>query len=136
MAEHFKDEGLDQLALQGYNVAQFVSYDPDGNQRYALVAGHPPHEPFPSIEAATDHTLRAATTHAVSVRSYHPGDPKSREFLIGLGNTDEVAGHVRRLGAMGLYTIVNEAIGRNNAVSPACYWAGLLNSLRMTRHAA
>src|SRR5262249_6826164 len=39
-----------------------------------------------------------------------PYQPKAHEFLYGLTNVDEVASHVRRLAACGLYTIVNETV--------------------------
>ena len=52
MAErrHFKDAGLNRLASEGHNVAQFVSFDDAGNQRFSRLIGQTPNHEFASTE--------------------------------------------------------------------------------------
>ncbi len=112
MAEvgHFKDSGLARLSQEGHNVAQFVSYDPDGNQRYSRVVGQSKNHEFDSQEEAVDYLLRNSTGQSVNVRSYDPADPKSKPFRYGNTTLDQAMGHVRELSAAGLHLIVNETI--------------------------
>lgn len=106
---HFKDEILDGLARSS-NVAQFVSFGPDLRQRYARIHGHTPNHRFKTTQDAVQAILTASLEASVNVRSFEPENPKSREFVYGLRNTDEVVQHLRRLAGQGLYTIVNETI--------------------------
>ncbi len=109
MALHFKDEILDRLASRA-NVAQFVSFGPALEQRFARVHGHEANETFDSLRHAITILLSNSTDRSVNVRSFQPDDPKSREFIYGITNVDEVEASVRRLAAEGLYTIINETI--------------------------
>jgi hypothetical protein len=105
----FKDQILDSLAEE-HNVAQFVSFGPDVVQRYARVREYPPNHEFRDLEDAVGCLLRHAPDRTVNVRSFEPGQPRSRKFIQNLGDLDEVVGHVRRLAAQGLTTIVNETV--------------------------
>jgi hypothetical protein len=114
---HYKDKILDRLAARA-NVAQFVSYDEQLNQRYSRVAGLEANTVFPSIEEAAAAIIRRSADRSANVRSYDPRSPKSREFVYGLAAADDVAANVRRLAADGLFTIVNETIDvRDGGVS-------------------
>lgn len=110
---HHKDEILDRLARDA-NVAQFISFDPTVTQRFAWVHGHEPNTRFASVESAVAAILAAAPERSVNVRSFEPMNPKSREFIYGLKDAGEVVGHLRRLAAEGLYTIVNETVDVND----------------------
>lgn len=106
---HFKDAILDALA-QRANIAQFVSFSPQLEQRYARVYGYEPNHRFDSVAAAVGAVLAAASGVSVNVRSFDPLNPKSREFVYGLNSVDAAENAVRRLAEAGLYTIVNETI--------------------------
>lgn len=106
---HQKDAILDRLARRA-NVAQFVSFGPDGAQRHAWLRGREPNLSFGSLEEAVAALLAASPEKSVNVRSYEPASPKAREFLYGRTNAEEVVAAVRRLAAEGLFTIVNETV--------------------------
>src|SRR6266403_5246622 len=106
-----KDSVLHHLA-DSANVAQFVSFDPAGRQRHSRILGFAPNHSFSSINEAATTLLRLSGS--VNVRSFEPGSAKSKEFIYGLTVADEVTAHVTRLGANGLYTIVNETIDVND----------------------
>lgn len=106
---HFKDEILTRLAERG-NVAQFVSFGPSLDQRFARLRGHQPDHRFGSLQEAVRTLLDASPDRAVNIRSFEPYRPKSREFVYGLRDADEVAAKVRSLAAGGLTTIVNETV--------------------------
>lgn len=112
MAEvgHFKDSGLNRLSNEGHNVAQFVSYNPDGKQRYSRLKGLSQNHEFESQDDAVRYMLDHTTEQSVNVRSYDPNDPKSKPFIYGKTNIDEVMGHVHRLSEEGLHIIVNETV--------------------------
>ena len=106
---HEKDRVLDKLA-ERYNVAQFVSFSPDLQQRFARIQGHEPNESFEGLSNAAAALLTASLEQSVNVRSFAPDNPKSREFLYGLKEVREIVAQVQRLAALGLHTILNETI--------------------------
>ena len=105
----YKDAILDQLA-QRANVAQFVSFDPNLQQRYARVFGRDPNYSFGSIKEAIATLLEESVEHSVNVRSYNPESPKTRPFIYGVTDVEKACQHVKELAGQGLYTIVNETI--------------------------
>jgi hypothetical protein len=104
-----KDEVLDSLSKIG-NVAQFVSFGPDGQQRFSQVTDYSPNHKFTSRGRALDQLLRRSGEGSVNVRSYLPERSKSNEFVYGLHTVAAVEDAVAHLSAKGLYTIVNETI--------------------------
>lgn len=111
-----KDKSLDELAAIG-NVAQFVSFVPaqDGpEQAYARIAGFAANHAYATPEEAVATLLASSGEASVNVRSYTPENPRSREFVYGLKDHAEAVGHLRRLTADGLHTIVNETIDIND----------------------
>jgi len=106
---HFKDEILAELSERG-NVAQFVSFSPTLEQRFARVHGFAPDQRLESPEAAVRALLSASPDHSVNIRSFEPDNPKSREFVYGLKTVDEVLPKLSSLAADGLTTIVNETV--------------------------
>lgn len=110
---HEKDQILDRLARHA-NVAQFVSFGPDLRQRFAWIRGHEPNEHFASIHEAVRALLTQSPEGSVNVRSFQPHSPKSREFIYGLKQADDVSANLSRLAREGLHTIVNETIDVND----------------------
>ncbi len=106
---HFKDAILDRLAHRG-NVAQFVSFGAGLEQRFAWIHGHEPNTRFASLDEAIGALLAASPEGSVNIRSFHPDDPKSREFIYGRKDAGSVAADVRRLAGEGLHTILNETV--------------------------
>ncbi len=109
----FKDVVLDRLA-EGVNVAPFVSFSPELEQRFARLRGYPPNYLFPSPERAVAALLEAAPETSVNVRSFDPAWPKRRDFLYGLQSVEAVMDALRCLAGEGLFTIVNETIDVND----------------------
>jgi hypothetical protein len=119
----YKDAVLDQLAERA-NVAQFVSFAPGPvpRLRYSRIRGHSPNEVFGGLEDAVSALQKGSVDHSVNVRSYHPHQPRSNEFVYGLADLSEAVAAVRRLAASGLHTIVNETIDVNDGgVSGVAY---------------
>lgn len=108
----FKDDALSELADKA-NVAQFVSFDRNLNQRHARIGGYPADYQFSTVHAAVDALLAAAPEHKVNIRSFQPEDPRGGEFVLLLGSADEVISHLQRLSAR-YFTIVNESIDVND----------------------
>jgi hypothetical protein len=106
---HFKDSILDALADRA-NVAQFVSFSPELEQRYARVRGFEANHRFPTLQTALRAILEQASGRSINIRSFDPASPKSREFIYGLRSVDEAEHAIRRLASETLYTIVNETI--------------------------
>jgi hypothetical protein len=110
---NFKDTVLDSLSNHG-NIAQFVSFSPDLDIRYYRVAGQSPSASLASARDAIASVLAASVEKSVNVRSYHPENPKSREFIYGVRDVEGAEAAVRRLASQGLYTIVNETVDVND----------------------
>ncbi len=124
---HFKDQILDGLAEQA-NVAQFVSFGPETDlpQRFARIRGYPPNYRFDTPIDAVNTLLEQSSKGSVNVRSYHPVEPKGRQFIYGLERRDEVIDTIRSLAATGLYTILNETIDIHDGGVSGVALGGLL----------
>lgn len=110
-AGHYKDDVLADLSTHA-NVAQFVSFSPgaDPALRHIYTSGaRQPSEDL-TLDDAIALLLTVSVDGLVNVRAFDPFQPKSHEFIYGLGEVSQVASDVRRLAATGLYTIVNETI--------------------------
>lgn len=109
-----KDEVMDGLAETGANVAQFVSYDPTGKQRFARVCGVEANFQFASIEDAVNAIHKTQYEKNVNIRTFLPEKPDGNPFLYGpkLGFHDpaKVVENLKRLLAEGYYAIINETI--------------------------
>ena len=104
-----KDAVLNELARR-CNIAQFVSFSPGIEQRYAWVTGRPPNEEFASLEEACEILLNAAESKAVNVRSFRPGETKGQRLIQNLQTPKSIADVVRERAASGYFTIANELI--------------------------
>jgi hypothetical protein len=113
-----QDDRLAELATRA-NVARFASFAPDGTVRH-LVLGESSAARAGELREAVA-ALRAATgsaTHLLNVRTFLDRDSEGTPFRYGLTSVDDVVATVRRLGAEGYYTIVNETIDvRDGGVS-------------------
>lgn len=106
-----KDSVLNCIA-ESANIAQFVSFDPQGQQRYARIRGYEVNHQFSSIRDAAETLLRVSGS--VNIRSFEPHNSKSKDFIYGLMLTSDVSANVTELASKGLYTIVNETIDVND----------------------
>jgi hypothetical protein len=116
-----KDEHLDQLSWTA-NIAQFVSFGPDLNQRFSRALGLSPNHQFNDPHSACEHLLRATPEHAVNIRTFLPDRVKSSVFLYKLTSLDDIVGRLRQLASDGWYTIVNETVDvADGGVSGVCH---------------
>lgn len=108
-----KDKSLHDLAEKGFNIAQFVAYEPvDGSPRqtYSAFRGYPLDHEFGSLSDTVATFLKMAPEKKVNIRSFDPSEPRSREFILGMTSAEVVEQNVRRLIAEGLHVIVNETV--------------------------
>jgi hypothetical protein len=105
----FKDEVLDWLAERG-NVAQFVSFDPAGGQRFCRLKTFARNHRFDTMEGAVASLFRVAGEGKVNVRSFRPESPQGNPFKTRLASADEAVREIRDLSAQGLYCICNELV--------------------------
>lgn len=113
MEMYLKDEVLGQIAETGGNIAQFVSYAPNGIQRFVRVRDVPVGYAFASVKDAVD-ALRATGAEFVNIRSFLPGKPDGNPFIMGrkakLVTSEQVAEKALELMSQGYYVILNEEI--------------------------
>jgi hypothetical protein len=112
-----KDQKLDEFAQRGVNIAQFVSYGPDGKKRYSRIRGTYPEGRFDSVEQALQAILHTGAPY-VNIRSFTPTTPDGNPFFMGRraqwASLTDAADVVRSLIRRGLYVIVNEDIDIND----------------------
>lgn len=111
--QHFKDARLDQVAKLG-NVAQFVSFGPDLQQRFSLVGGFEPNHRFSGVCQAVTTLLHHSPERRINIRSFKPDDPQGHEFIYGIESADIADQQIRRLTTLGLFVIVNETVDVND----------------------
>jgi len=115
MQGFFKDAVLDKLA-SSTNVAQFVSFGPDLNQRFARIHEYPPNFSFGSPQVAVDALLEESPERLVNIRTFRPEFSESTDFLTGFDNSSDVIAQLQRLSTADLYTIVNEGISMSGGI--------------------
>lgn len=109
----FKDAILNNLA-DSANVAQFISYGPDGLQRFSRVHGHEANKNFGSMRDGVVSILNASPEHSVNVRSFLPDSPQGNAFHYGITDADNAVEIASKLSAEGFYIIVNETVDVND----------------------
>jgi hypothetical protein len=109
----FKDEILNKLA-DSANVAQFISFGPNAEQRFSRVSGFSANHDFGSVSQAAAALISASPEKSVNVRSFRPGRPQGNEFHYGLTLLDVVISHITRLTGSGFYVIINETVDVND----------------------
>ncbi len=110
---HFKDERLNQLANFG-NVAQFVSFGPDLQQRFSRISGYGPNHRFSAVHDAVIALLEHSFERRVNIRSFRPDDPQGHEFIYGISAPEIVEQQLIRLTGSGLFAILNETVDVND----------------------
>src|SRR5258708_32660267 len=82
MAKLPKDRALARIVDIGGNVARFVSFGPDGVQRYCMINGYARSHRFATVEEAADALMRAGARY-VNIRSFTPEKPDGNPFFFG-----------------------------------------------------
>lgn len=111
-----KDEMLDRIAEQSGNIAQFVSFAPDGSQRFMRIRGIEPSRQFANTEEAITAILRTGAPY-VNIRSFLPEKPDGNPFFMGRDGFEtpqKVSAKVQELVKEGFYVIVNEEVNVND----------------------
>ena len=80
----FKDEIMHGLVQCGINVASFVSFGPDGDQRFICVRGVPQHRVFPDPPAAVRALYASGNIEHVNIRTFLPDSPDGNPFFLGV----------------------------------------------------
>ncbi|MDO8571179.1 MAG: hypothetical protein Q7R79_00680 [bacterium] len=109
-----KDEVMKNLTERGVNVASFVSFGPDGKQRFCRVRGFHPHKLFTDYESAVRAMYATGYIDLVNVRTFLPEKPDGNPFFLGVkhGFKDPsvvarfVAEHIQK----GFHVIINEDV--------------------------
>lgn len=112
IASFRKDRKLDLLA-ERFNVAQFVSYAPDGkgpDQQFCRLSDVAPNTRFESLPLAMEALFSRSGEGTVNIRSFSEEQAQSREFLYGLTSVDDAVAAIRRISDEGAFTIANETI--------------------------
>jgi hypothetical protein len=104
-----KDQVLDRLAHEGGNVAQFVSYGPEG-QRFSRIHGQNHEHKYSDIQTALETLLSHSGYGRINLRTFLPDKPDGNPFKYGLSNSAEAAEMVINFIGQGYYVVVNENI--------------------------
>lgn len=107
---YFKDEILVELS-KIYNIAQFISYDPNLNIRFGLLKNFSVNQEGGSYEREQlEILLKESAYQSLNIRSFKPDEAQSQEFIFGLTDIKKIESELGRLAGLGLYTIVHETI--------------------------
>lgn len=104
-----KDEVLDKLAQEGGNVAQFVSFGPQG-QRFARISGVSTNKVFNDVNSALETLMSRSGNGRINIRTFLPDKPDGNPFKYGLDNVPETAAMVTQFVDQGFYIVVNENV--------------------------
>lgn len=112
--EVLKDEVVHNLTQKGVNVASFVSFAPDGKQRFCCIRGVPPDYIFSGPKEAVEKMYASGNIKNVNVRTFLPEKPDGNPFFLGknhgFGNPTTAAECISHHLQEGYYVIVNENI--------------------------
>lgn len=109
-----KDAVNHSLTQRGVNVASFISFGPDGKQRFACVRGISPDTNFSDYKHAVEAMYATDYIELVNIRTFLPDKPDGNPFLPGAKHgfsdpavaAEAIADHVKQ----GYHVIVNENI--------------------------
>lgn len=104
-----KDEVLNKLAQEGGNVAQFVSFGPEG-QRFCKINRANPDWKFNDINSAIETLLSRSGNGRINIRTFLPDKPDGNPFKYGLDDVRDAADMVAQFISRGFYIVVNENI--------------------------
>ena len=129
-----KDEVLMMRALEGMNIAQFVSFNPITDQctaltsRFSAIAGKLSSDPMDPKEVVR-RVLDNSGDGTVNIRSFtkerHQGNP----FIVGLSDVDDILAQVEDLARRGYTTIICETIDVNDGGLNCVYAHGHVECL-------
>ena len=121
-----KDDQLNFLADKKYNVAQFVSFAPDGSVRYSRVRNTSPNQTWSSVSEAVAAIFSTQKLPSVNIRSFLPEQPDGHPFLYALTDENEVEKKVKELTQKGLFVIVNETIDTEDGGFSGVLFGGVM----------
>ena len=107
---------LNGIVEHGGNPAQFVSFAPDGSQRFARVRNLDPSRRFTGFAEAAEAILRTGAPY-VNIRSFLPEKPDGNPFFFGrkgFETPDKISAKAQELASQGFYIILNEEIDVND----------------------
>lgn len=108
-----KDEMLASIVEQGGNIAQYVSFGPNGAQRFARIRGVDASRRFVNTAEAAETILKTGASH-VNIRTFLPDKPDGNPFFFGRKGFDtpqKIATLVQKLLSEKPYFIIlNEDI--------------------------
>ncbi|MDP3697629.1 MAG: hypothetical protein Q8R55_06510 [Candidatus Taylorbacteria bacterium] len=104
-----KDEVLNKLAQEGGNVAQFVSFGPQG-QRFSRINGCNHDWIFNDINSAIETLMSKSGNGRINIRTFLPEKPDGNPFKMNLSDATEARDMVEQFLNQGLYVIINENI--------------------------
>ena len=108
----FKDEILYRIVERGGNAAQFISFAPNGAQRFVCIRGVAPSRRFSSVEEAVTTILQTGVSY-INIRSFLPEKPDGNPFFMGrmgFETPEKITAKVQELITQGFYVVVNEEI--------------------------
>ena len=119
----FKDVVMANLTLRGVNVASFVSFDPNGKQRFCRIKGVDSHYIFENYQAAVEAFYGSGNVDNINIRTFLPEKPDGNPFFLGkqmgFENPAIAAECIKSHVEKGYYVIVNENSIHLTAVFPA-----------------
>jgi len=106
----FKDETLWRLSKK-YNVARFLSFDPNLKLRYAKIS-ETDREVSGSLRAVISNLLELCDS--VNIRTFLPSQASGNPFVYGLTSADLVLEKMYEFSKLGYFCLVNETISIND----------------------
>ena len=109
-----KDEVMYNLVQRGVNVASFISFGPDGNQRFCCVRGISSDATFSDYESAVKALYGTGNIEHINVRTFLLEKPDGNPFFMGPSSgfkdpavaAECISKHIQQ----GYYVIINENI--------------------------
>lgn len=106
----YKDDVLVTLAKK-CNIAQFVSYGPDGERRHCCICGN---EADLMKSASRGETIQLlldkSIDHSINIRTFLPEQWSGNPFIVCLTDINVICNHIDELTSKGYYVIVHESI--------------------------
>ncbi|MBD3177844.1 MAG: hypothetical protein GF320_21935 [Armatimonadia bacterium] len=107
MHDRDKDTALVELAKDGFNVAQFISWSP-GVQRHSAIRGFPLDHPFDDVRALLE------VVGSVNLRTWRHDRLEGCPFIYGVDKAPMAHARIEHFGHEGYRVIANETIDVND----------------------
>lgn len=119
----FKDEMLNQLAEEGMNIAQFVSFAPNGTMRYCRISDFDANKYLNISDGLKtlntlfylENLLRKSRDKELNIRTFTETSSKGNPFIFSIRSAGQAFEYVENLTSQGYYVIVNEMIDVNDS---------------------